>query len=68
MESLFDKEANPSGPTSKAIWNQCPGRVRTPFSMIHIWIESLFDKEANPSGPTSKAVRNQWKSSKQVTV
>jgi hypothetical protein len=22
MESLFDKEANPSGPTSNAIWNQ----------------------------------------------
>jgi hypothetical protein len=22
MESLFNKEANPSGPTSKAIWNQ----------------------------------------------
>jgi hypothetical protein len=22
MESLFDKEANPSGLTSKAVWNQ----------------------------------------------
>jgi hypothetical protein len=36
-----------------------PGRVRTPFSMIHICMESLFDKEANLSGPTSKAIRNQ---------
>jgi hypothetical protein len=49
-------------------WTGHPGRVRTPFSMIHIWMESLFDKEANPSGPTSKDVRNQRESSKQVTV
>jgi hypothetical protein len=49
-------------------WTGHPGHVRTPFSMIHIWMESLFDKEANPSGPTSKAVRNQRESSKQVTI
>jgi hypothetical protein len=49
-------------------WTGHPGRVRTPFSMIHIWMESLFDKEANPSGPTSKYIRNQQESSKQVTV
>jgi hypothetical protein len=49
-------------------WTGHPGRVRTPFSMIHIWMESLFDKEANPSGPMSKAIRNQWELSKQVNV
>jgi hypothetical protein len=45
-------------------WTGHPGRVRTPFLMIHIWMESLFDKEANPSGPTSKDVWNQRESSK----
>jgi hypothetical protein len=49
-------------------WTGHPGRVRTLFSMIHIWMESLFDKEANSSGPTSKDVRNQRESSKQVTI
>jgi hypothetical protein len=49
-------------------WTGHPGRVRTPFFMIHIWMESLFDKEANSSGLTSKYVQNQQESSKQVTV
>jgi hypothetical protein len=49
-------------------WIGHPGRDRTLFSMIHIWMESLFDKEANPSGPTSKAIWNQRESSKQLTI